>query len=146
MTNWCFGKMTISGHKKDVKNFLRAGIIPVNKAGKSLNKNLLNITEDDLHVHLIVNYEDNSYLYLDNTFRGFITRTCLKIISDKDDIYSLLLDIKFLDYVASDELSEIAKQYNIDIGVEATEDTNAFTQTIAVNKVGKVMIDDIIER
>lgn len=146
MANWCFGKMTISGHKEDVKNFLRAGIIPVNQAGKSLNQNLLNITEDDLHVHLIVNYEDNSYLYLDNTFRGFITGTYLKIISDKDNAYSLLSDIKFLDYVASDELSEIAKQYNIDIGVQATEETNTFIQTIAVNKAGKIMIDDIIER
>ena len=146
MANWCFGKMTISGHKEDVKNFLRAGIIPVNKSGKSLNQNLLNITEDDLYVHLIVNYEDNSYLYLDNTFRGFITGTYLKIISDKDDAYSLLSDIKFLDYVASDELSEIAKQYNVDIGVQATEEKNTFTQTIAVNKAGKIMIDDIIER
>lgn len=146
MANWCFGKMTITGHKEDVKNFLRTGIIPVNQAGKSLNKNLLNITEDDLHVHLIVNYEDNSYLYLDNTFRGFITGTYLKVISDEDDAYSLLSDIKFLDYVDSDELSEIAKQYNVDIGVQATEETNAFTQTIAVNKTGKIMIDDITER
>lgn len=146
MANWCFGKMTISGHKEDVKNFLRAGIIPVNQAGKSLNQNLLNITEDDLHVHLIVNYEDNSYLYLDNTFRGFITGTYLKIISDKDNDYSLLLDVKFANYVDTNVLSEIAKQYNIDIGVQATEETNEFTQTIAVNKVGKVMINDIVER
>ena len=35
---------------------------------------------------------------------------------------------------------------NIDIGIQATEETNEFTQTIAVNKVGKVMINDIVER
>lgn len=51
-----------------------------------------------------------------------------------------------LAYWAVNILSEIAKQYNIDIGVQATEETNEFTQTIAVNKVGKIMIDDTIER
>ena len=72
--------------------------------------------------------------------------TIIKILSNKDNDYSLLLDVKFANYVNTNTLSEIAKQYNIDIGVQATEETNEFTQTIAVNKAGKIMIDDIIER
>lgn len=146
MANWCYGKMTVSGRKENIKNFLLTAVKPVDRTGKALNQNLLNLTEDDLGLHLNVNSKDKSYLSLNTNNRGFIDNTYIKVLSDKDNDYSLLLDVKFANYVDTNVLSEIAKQYNIDIGVQATEETNEFTQTIAVNKVGKIMIDDIIER
>lgn len=146
MANWCYGKMTISGKKENIKNLLLTAIKPVDRTGKALNQNLLNLTEDDLGLHLNVASKDKSYLSLNTNHRGFIDSTYIKVLSDKDNDYTLLLDVKFANYVDTNALSEIAKQYNIDIGVQATEETNEFTQTIAVNKVGKIMIDDIIER
>ena len=146
MANWCYGKMTVSGRKENIKNFLLTAVKPVDKTGKTLNQNLLNLTEDELGLHLNVNSKDKSYLSLNTNNRGFIDSTYIKVLSDKDNDYSLLLDVKFANYVDTNVLSEIAKQYNIDIGVQATEETNEFTQTIAVNKAGKIMIDDIIER
>ena len=106
----------------------------------------LNLTEDEIGLHLNVAYKDKSYLSLNTNHRSFIDSTYIKVLSDKNNDYSLLLDVKFANYVDTNVLSEIAKQYNIDIGVQATEETNEFAQTIAVNKVGKVMINDIIER
>lgn len=146
MANWCYGKMTVSGKKENIKNFLLTAVKPVDKTGKTLNQNLLSFTEDDLGLHLNVNSKDKSYLSLNTNHRGFIDSTYIKVLSDKDNDYALLLDVKFANYVDTNALSEIAKQYNIDIGVQATEETNEFTQTIAVNKVGKVMINDIVER
>lgn len=146
MANWCYGKMTISGKKENIKNLLLTAIKPVDRTGKALNQNLLNLTEDDLGLHINVTSKDKSYLSLNTNHRGFIDSTYIKVLSDKDNDYSLLLDVKFANYVDTNVLSEIAKQYNIDIGVQATEETNEFAQTIAVNKVGKVMINDIIER
>lgn len=146
MANWCYGKMTVSGRKENIKNFLLTAVKPVDRTGEILDQNLLNLTEDDLGLHLNVNSKDKSYLSLNTNHRGFIDSTYIKVLSDKDNDYSLLLDVKFANYVDTNALSEIAKQYNIDIGVQATEETNEFTQTIAVNKVGKVMINDIVER
>lgn len=149
MANWCYGKMTVSGRKENIKNFLLTAVKPVDKTGKTLNQNLLSLTEDDLGLHLNVNSKDKSYLSLNTNHRGFIDSTYIKVLSDKNNDHSLLLDVKFANYVdtnITNILSEIAKQYNIDIGVQATEETNEFTQTIAVNKAGKIMIDDIIER
>lgn len=146
MANWCYGKMTVSGRKENIKNFLLTAVKPVDRTGEILDQNLLNLTEDELGLHLNVNSKDKSYLSLNTNNRGFIDNTYIKVPSDKDNDYSLLLDVKFANYVDTNVLSEIAKQYNIDIGVQATEETNEFTQTIAVNKVGKIMIDDIIER
>ena len=146
MANWCYGKMTVSGRKENTKNFLLTAVKPVDKTGKALNQNFLNLTEDDLGLHLNVASKDKSYLSLNTNHRGFIDSTYIKVLSDKDNDYSLLLDVRFANYVDTNALSEIAKQYNIDIGIQATEETNEFTQTIAVNKVGKVMINDIVER
>lgn len=146
MANWCYGKMTVSGRKENIKNFLLTTVKPVDRTGEILDQNLLNLTEDELGLHLNVNSKDKSYLSLNTNNRGFIDNTYIKVLSDKDNDYSLLLDVKFANYVDTNVLSEIAKQYNIDIGVQATEETNEFAQTIAVNKVGKVMINDIIER
>lgn len=146
MANWCYGKMTVSGRKENIKNFLLTAVKPVDRTGEILDQNLLNLTEDELGLHLNVNSKDKSYLSLNTNNRGFIDSTYIKVLSDKDNDYSLLLDVKFANYVDTNVLSEIAKQYNIDIGVQATEETNEFTQTIAVNKAGKIMIDDIIER
>lgn len=146
MANWCYGKMTVSGRKENIKNFLLNAVKPIDRTGKALNQNLLNLTEDDLGLHLNVASKNKSYLSLNTNHRGFIDSTYIKVLSDKDNDYSLLLDVKFANYVDTNILSEIAKQYNIDIGIQATEETNEFTQTIAVNKVGKIMIDDIIER
>lgn len=146
MANWCYGKMTVSGRKENIKNFLLNAVKPIDRTGKALNQNLLNLTEDDLGLHLNVASKNKSYLSLNTNHRGFIDSTYIKVLSDKDNDYSLLLDVRFANYVNTNALSEIAKQYNIDIGVQATEETNEFTQTIAVNKVGKIMIDDIIER
>lgn len=146
MANWCYGKMIVSGRKENIKNFLLTTVKPVDRTGEILDQNLLNLTEDELGLHLNVNSKDKSYLSLNTNNRGFIDNTYIKVLSDKDNDYSLLLDVKFANYVDTNVLSEIAKQYNIDIGVKATEETNEFTQTIAVNKVGKIMIDDTIER
>lgn len=146
MANWCYGKMNVSGRKENIKNFLLTAVKPVDRIGKALNQNFLSLTEDDLGLHLNVNSKDKSYLSLNTNHRGFIDSTYIKVLSDKDNDYSLLLDVRFANYVDTNVLSEIAKQYNIDIGVQATEETNEFTQTIAVNKAGKIMIDDIIER
>ena len=146
MANWCYGKMTVSGKKENIKNFLLTAVKPVDRTGKALNQNLLNLTEDDLGLHLNVAYKDKSCLALSTNNRSFIDSTYIKVLSDKNNDYSLLLDVKFANYVDTNVLSEIAKQYNIDIGVQAAEETNEFTQTIAVNKVGKVIINDIVER
>lgn len=146
MANWCYGKMTVSGRKENIKNFLLTAVKPVDKTGKTLNQNLLSLTEDEIGLHLNVASKDKSYLSLNTNNRGFIDSTYIKVLSDKNNDYSLLLDVKFANYVDTNVLSEIAKQYNMDIGVQATEETNEFTQTIAVNKVGKVMINDIVER
>lgn len=146
MANWCYGKMTVSGGKENIKNLLLTAVKPVDKTGKALNQNLLNLTEDDLGLHLNVASKDKSYLSLNTNHRGFIDSTYIKVLSNKDNDYSLLLDVKFANYVDTNALSKIAKQYNIDIGIQATEETNEFTQTIAVNKVGKIMINDIVER
>ena len=146
MANWCYGKMTVSGRKENIKNFLLTAVKPVDRTGEILDQNLLNLTEDELGLHLNVNSKDKSYLSLNTNHRGFIDSTYIKVLSDKDNDYSLLLDVRFANYVDTNALSEIAKQYNIDIGVQATEETNEFTQTIAINKVGKVMINDIVER
>lgn len=146
MANWCYGKMTISGKKENIKNFLLTAVKPVDWTGEILDQNLLSLTEDDLGLHLNVASKDKSYLSLNTNHRGFIDSTYIKVLSDKDNDYSLLLDVKFANYVDTNALSEIAKQYNIDIGVQATEEINEFTQTIAVNKVGTVMINDIVER
>ena len=146
MANWCYGKMTVSGKKENIKNLLLTTVKPVNQTGEILDQNLLNLTEDDIGLHLNVASKDKSYLSLNTNHRGFIDSTYIKVLSDKDNDYSLLLDVRFANYVDTNALSEIAKQYNIDIGIQATEETNEFTQTIAVNKVGKVMINDIVER
>ena len=146
MANWCYGKMTVSGKKENIKNLLLTAVKPVNQTGEILDQNLLNLTEDDIGLHLNVASKDKSYLSLNTNHRGFIDSTYIKVLSDKDNDYSLLLDVRFANYVDTNALSEIAKQYNIDIGVQATEETNEFAQTIAVNKVGKVMINDIVER
>lgn len=146
MANWCYGKMTVSGRKENIKNFLLTAIKPVDRTGEILDQNLLNLTEDELGLHLNVNSKDKSYLSLNTNNRSFIDSPYIKVLSDKDNDYSLLLDVKFANYVDTNTLSEIAKQYNIDIGVQATEETNEFTQTIAVNKIGKIMINDIVER
>jgi hypothetical protein len=146
MANWCYGKMTVSGRKENIKNFLLTAVKPVDRTGEILDQNLLNLTEDELGLHLNVAYKDKSYLSLNTNHRGFIDSTYIKVLSDKDNDYSLLLDVRLANYVDTNALSEIAKQYNIDIGVQATEETNEFTQTIAVNKVGKVIINDIVER
>ena len=146
MANWCYGKMTVSGKKENIKNLLLTAVKPVNQTGEILDQNLLNLTEDDIGLHLNVASKDKSYLSLNTNHRGFIDSTYIKVLSDKDNDYSLLLDARFANYVDTNALSEIAKQYNIDIGVQATEETNEFAQTIAVNKVGKVMINDIVER
>ena len=146
MANWCYGKMTVSGRKENIKNFLLNAVKPIDRTGKALNQNLLNLTEDDLGLHLNVASKNKSYLSLNTNHRGFIDSAYIKVLSDKDNDYSLLLDVRFANYVDTNALSKIAKQYNIDIGVQATEETNEFTQTIAVNKVGKVMINDIVER
>lgn len=146
MANWCYGKMTVSGRKENIKNFLLTAVKPVDRTGEILDQNLLNLTEDELGLHLNVAYKDKSYFSLNTNHRGFIDSTYIKVLSDKNNDHSLLLDVKFANYVDTNILSEIAKQYNIDIGVQATEETNEFTQTIAVNKVGKIMIDDTIER
>ena len=146
MANWCYGKMTVSGKKENITNFLLTTVKPVDKTGETLNQNLLNLTEDELGLHLNVASKDKSYLSLNTNNRGFIDSTYIKVVSDKDNDYSLLLDVKFANLVDTHTLSDIAKQYNMDIGIQATEETNEFTQTIAVNKAGKIMIDDIIER
>ena len=145
MANWCYGKMTVSGRKENIKNFLFTAVKPVDRTGKILNQNLLNLTKDDLGLHLNVAYNDKSYLSLNTNHRDFIDSTYIKVLSDKDNDYSLLLDVKFANYVDTNTLSEIAKQYNIDIDVQATEETNEFVQTIAINKAGEIMIDDITE-
>lgn len=146
MANWCYGKMTVSGKKENIKNLLLTAVKPVNQTGEILDQNLLNLTEDDIGLHLNVAYNDKSYLSLNTNHRDFIDSTYIKVLSDKDNDYSLLLDVKFANYVDTNTLSEITKQYNIDIGVQATEETDEFTQTIAISKTGKIMIDDIIER
>lgn len=145
MANWCYGKMTVSGRKENITNFLLTAVKPVDQTGEVLNQNILNLTEDELGLHLNVNSKDKSYLSLDTNSRGFIDSTYIKVISDKDNDYSLLLDVKFANLVDTHTLSEIAKRYHIDIGIQITEETNEFTQAIAISKAGEVMINDITE-
>lgn len=145
MANWCYGKMTVSGKKENIKNFLLNAVKPIDRTGKALNQNLLSLTEDDLGLHLNVASKDKSYLSLNTHSRGFIDSTYIKVISDKDNDYSLLLDVKFANSVDANTLSNITKQYNMDIGIQVTEETNEFTQAIAISKAGKVMINDITE-
>lgn len=145
MANWCYGKMTVSGRKENITNFLLTAIKPVDRTGEVLNQNLLNLTEDELGLHLNVASKDKSYLSLNTNNRGFIDSTYIKVVSDKDNDYSLLLDVKFANLVDTHTLSDIAKQYNIDIGIQVTEETNEFTQAIAISKAGEIIINDITE-
>lgn len=145
MANWCYGKMTVSGRKENITNFLLTAIKPVDRTGEVLNQNLLNLTEDELGLHLNVASKDKSYLSLNTNNRGFIDSTYIKVVSDKDNDYSLLLDVKFANLVDTHTLSDIAKQYNMDIGIQVTEETNEFTQAIAISKAGEIIINDITE-
>lgn len=145
MANWCYGKMTVSGRKENITNFLLTAIKPVDRTSEVLNQNLLNLTEDELGLHLNVASKDKSYLSLNTNNRGFIDSTYIKVVSDKDNDYSLLLDVKFANLVDTHTLSDIAKQYNMDIGIQVTEETNEFTQAIAISKAGEIIINDITE-
>ena len=145
MANWCYGELKISGSNKDIENFLLTGITPVDRVGSHLSKNLLLLTKDKLMWRLHINCDDDSYLYIDGTHRGFIDKSYISIqLTDNVDSI-MLLQVRFANKIDEDALSAIAKKFNINIYVKATEETNEFERTILIDKSGKIIINETKE-
>lgn len=142
MTNWCYGTLRLSGKKEDVENFLLKGVIPVTRVGDYLNRDLLRLSKGNESFNLSVRYDDVSYLYIDGTHRGFIDSSYIHIKSEEDDKYVLSLQIRFANYIHAEELSAVAKRFNVYLGIKATEDVKKFSQTILIDDSGNIIADD----
>ena len=142
MANYCYGDMVVKGAKENVLNFLHKALIPVTTTGKLLNIDPVKKINTD-SIKLITRNDNNDYhsIWIKNSNNGFLNSTHIPILSNNENDYQVKLSVEFAWFADSDNIKTLAKEYNININVDVTEENNEFKQIINADNKGTLLKD-----
>lgn len=142
MANYCYGDMAVSGTKENVLNFLHKALIPVTATGNLLNINPIKETNVG-SIKLITRNDNLNYnsIWIKNSNNGFLNSTHIPILNDNENDYQINLSIEFAWYADSNNIKTLAKEYNVSINIDVTEENNEFRQIINADNKGTLIKD-----
>lgn len=142
MANYCYGDMVIRGAKENVLNFLHKALIPVTATGKLLNINPVKKINAGF-IKLITRNVNNNYhsMWIKNSNNSFLNSANIPILNDNENNYQVNLSVEFAWFADSDNIKNLAKEYNININVDVTEENNEFRQIINADNKGTLLKD-----
>lgn len=138
LNDWADGYAIFTGFKNDIFLFLSKAIhsnqIPIEI---SLENDCIVFPEDFIPWDLSVAFIHMAYIGMES--RHDLQKT------DIPDIYSMLISWEQALGIASDELSLLAKAYNLSIEAETITHNLAIKQHILVDNYGTVIFDECID-
>lgn len=140
MANYCYGDMVIKGAKENVLKFLHKALIPVTTTGTLLNINPVKKINTRF-IKLITRNDNNNYhnMWIKSSNNGFLNSTHITILSDNKNGYQVNLSVEFAWFADSDNIKNLAKEYNLNINVDVTEENNEFRQIINADNKGTLL-------
>lgn len=140
MANWCYGTILVSGRKTDVHNFIENGLIPA-KSDNNTEKQAT-ITKTNVDDYYEVKCEPSlTRVYVDHLYGCFLTEDTIDILSSDDDNYNIELRIEIKDPMRKEYVTETAKQYNINMSIDITDERMQLRQLFVVDSDGNVKED-----
>jgi hypothetical protein len=142
MANYCYGDMTVKGTKENVLNFLHKALIPVTATGKLLNINPVKKINAGF-IKLITRNANNNYhsMWIKNSNNSFLNSANIPILNDNENNYQVNLSVEFAWFADSNNIKNLAKEYNVNINVDVTEENNEFRQIINADNKGTLLKD-----
>lgn len=142
MANYCYGDMVIRGAKENVLNFLHKALIPVTATGTLLNIDPVKKINTGF-IKLITRNDNNNYhsMWIKSSNNGFVNSTHIPILSDNENDYQVNLSVEFAWFADSDNIKNLAKEYNVNINVDVTEENNEFRQIISADNKETLLKD-----
>lgn len=141
MPNWCEGKLKIRGQQKDIVQFIRNGLQPLNTQGLLLSGTPIKETQDEDFLY----FSCDQACYIDNTDRGFIESFHVEFDKVNDNTTPLIMvfPARFAWEIAAEQLFAICKTYHVDMRIYAYEQGMEFNQHIEIVD-GKLIHDEKI--
>lgn len=142
MANYCYGDMTVRGTKENVLNFLHKALIPVTATGQLSNIDPVKKINIGF-IKLITRNDDNNYhsMWIKSSNNGFVNSTHIPILSNNENDYQVNLSVEFAWSADSNNIKNLAKEYNVSINVDVTEENNEFRQIINADNKGTLLKD-----
>ena len=142
MANYCYGDMAVKGTKENVLNFLHKALIPVTATGKLLNIDPVKKINAGF-IKLITKNDNDNYhsMWIKSSNNGFLNSANIPILSDNENDYQVNLSIEFAWFANNDNIKNLAKEYNISINIDVTEENNEFRQIINADNKGTLIKD-----
>ena len=140
MTNWCYGTILASGKKTDVENFIENGLM----ATKSTENTKKQITITKTNDYYKVKYESSITrvkIYIDRLYGYFLTEDTIDILSSDDNDYTIKLHIEIKNSVRKKYITETAKNYNVNITIDITDERMQLRQLFVVDTNGNIKED-----
>ena len=140
MANWCYGTILVSGRKTDVENFIENGLVPA-KSDNNTEKQAT-ITKEKVDDYYEVKCEPSlTKVYVDHLYGCFLTEDTIDILSSDDDNYNIELHIEIKDPMRKEYVTKTAKQYNINMSIDITDERMQLRQLFVVDSDGNVKED-----
>jgi hypothetical protein len=139
--NWCEGDLKVRGSKEDIINFLKGVMQPVDFLGASGEQK---IVEDEFHFK-IEPLNGEWGFWIAGTHRHFIESKSIDFWFEGEGEQVLVIEgFKAAWSINPEALSELSKQYNVDLRVYGFECGMQFNQEVEIHK-GKIVKNSDIQ-
>ena len=141
MPNWCEGMLKIRGKQEDVFNLLTENLLVWEfKFGgrESVDENAIEINRQDFEIRV------QKTAHINGTCRNFAEPNEIYVSKRKDGNSCIAIEFKGAWSIESEPYVKLAKEYNVDIKIEAFERGMEFSQYILIEN-GELKEDKKIE-
>ena len=141
MPNWCEGMLKIRGKQEDVFNLLAENLTvwEFNFGGReSVDENAIEINRQDFEICV------KKTAHINGTCRNFVEPNDINVLKGKDGNTCIAIEFKGAWDIESEPYVKLAKEYNVDIKIEAFERGMEFSRYILIEN-GELKEDKQIE-
>ena len=129
MPNWCEGMLKIRGKQEDVFNLLTENLLVWEfKFGgrESVDENAIEINRQDFEIRV------QKTAHIKGTHRNFVEPNDINVWKGEDGNTCIAIEFKGAWGIESEPYVKLAKEYNVDIKIEAFERGMEFSQYILI--------------
>lgn len=129
MPNWCEGMLKIRGKQEDVFNLLTENLLVWEfKFGgrESVDENAIEINRQDFEIRV------QKTAHINGTCRNFVEPNDINVWKGEDGNACIAIEFKGAWSIKSEPYVKLAKEYNVDIKIEAFERGMEFSQYILI--------------
>ena len=141
MPNWCEGMLKIRGKQEDVFNLLAENltVLEFKFGGREfVDENAIEINRQDFEICV------QKTAHINGTCRNFVEPNDINVWKGKDGNTCIAIEFKGAWSIESEPYVKLAKEYNVDIKIEAFERGMEFSQYILIEN-GELKEDKEIE-